>query len=282
MLKKINLLKSFSIKPIAYLILGAWALFVFYAVGWIFISSLSTTREIFTNDLLASGWHLENYITALTTHKLGLYFFNSVVYVSISTALLLVIAAPASYALSRFNFPGKQLIYNMFISGMGIPGMMLIIPLFIMFLRINLVGTTVGLILIYVGGGIPFSVFFLTGFFSSLPSELNDAAQIDGCSEIQAFWRVMLPIAQPGIITLAIFNFIGLWNDYLWALIFVNTDERRTLMLGVEAIMRAMRYTGNWAGMFAGIIILFVPTFVLFVLLSETIISGITAGAVKS
>ncbi|KPL06661.1 sugar ABC transporter permease, partial [bacterium SM23_57] len=161
-------------------------------------------------------------------------------------------------------------------------GLMLIIPLFMLFLRLNLVGTTPGLIIIYVGTSIPFSVFLLTGFFSSLPSELNDAAKIDGCTENQAFWRVMFPIAQPGIITLVIFNFIGLWNDYLWALIFVNTDERRTLMLGVEAIMRAMRYTGNWAGMFAGIIILFVPTFVLFVLLSETIISGITAGAVKS
>jgi len=282
MLKINNLLKSFTIKPIAYLILGGWTLFVFYAIGWIFISSLSTTREIFTNNLLASGWHFENYITALTTHKLGLYFVNSIIYVSISTALLLVIAAPASYALSRFDFLGKQFIYNMFISGMGIPGMMLIIPLFMLLLRLNLVGTTAGLILIYVGGGIPFSVFFLTGFFGSLPSELSDAAKIDGCSEIQAFWRVMLPIAQPGIITLSIFNFIGLWNDYLWALIFVNTDERRTLMLGVEAIMRAMRYTGNWAGMFAGIVVLFVPTFILFVLLSETIISGITAGAVKS
>jgi N-acetylglucosamine transport system permease protein len=151
-----------------------------------------------------------------------------------------------------------------------------------LFLRLNLVGTLSGLIIIYVGTSIPFSVFFLTGFFGSLPSELEDAAMIDGCTEAQAFWKVMFPIAQPAIITLVIFNFIGLWNDYLWALIFVNTDQRRTLMLGVEAIMRAMRYTGNWAGMFAGIIILFLPTFVLFVLLSEKIISGITAGAVKT
>lgn len=277
-----NFIKNLTIHPAAYLILGLWTLFVFYAIGWIVVSSFSTTREIFTNNLLASGLHFENYIAALTTHKLGIYFVNSVIYVGLASILIVFVSAPAAYAVTRFEFRGKNLIQGMFISGMGVPGLMLIIPLFLLFLRLNLVGTTVGLIIIYVGTSIPFSVFLLTGFFSSLPSELNDAAKIDGCTENQAFWKVMFPIAQPGIITLVIFNFIGLWNDYLWALIFVNTDERRTLMLGVEAIMRAMRYTGNWAGMFAGIIILFVPTFVLFVLLSETIISGITAGAVKS
>jgi N-acetylglucosamine transport system permease protein len=282
MLQQKGFFKSLTVQPVAYLILGGWALFVFYAVGWIFVSSFSTTKEIFTNTPLDSGIHLENYITALTTHRLGLYFVNSVIYVGIATFLTVVIAAPAAYALSRFRFRGRPLFYNLFVSGMGIPGMMLIIPLFMLFLRLNLVGTLPGLIIIYVGTSIPFSVFFLTGFFASLPSELEDAALIDGCSESQAFWRIMFPIAQPGIVTLVIFNFIGLWNDYLWALIFVNTDQRRTLMLGVEAIMRAMRYTGNWAGMFAGIIILFLPTFVLFVLLSETIISSITAGAIKS
>jgi N-acetylglucosamine transport system permease protein len=282
MLQRKGFFRSLTVQPVGYLILGGWALFVFYAVGWIFVSSLSTTREIFTNNLLNSGLHFENYVTALTTHRLGLYFVNSIIYVGVATFLTVVIAAPAAYALSRFKFRGRPLFYNLFVSGMGIPGMMLIIPLFMLFLRLNLVGTLPGLIIIYVGTSIPFSVFFLTGFFSSLPSELEDAALIDGCSESQAFWRIMFPIAQPGIVTLVIFNFIGLWNDYLWALIFVNTDQRRTLMLGVEAIMRAMRYTGNWAGMFAGIIILFLPTFVLFVLLSETIISGITAGAIKS
>jgi len=267
---------------IAYLVLGVWVVFLVYAVGWLVLASLSTTREIFTDNLLASGLHFDNYIEALTTNKLALYFLNSVIYVGVASVLIVIIAAPAAYVISRFKFRGRTAFYTMFMSGLGIPGLMLIIPLFITFLRLNLVGTIPGLIVIYVGISIPFSVFLLTGFFSSLPSELEDAAKIDGCSEVQAFWKIMLPIAQPGIITLVIFNFIALWNDYLWALIFVNTDNRRTLMLGVEAIMRAMRYTGNYAGMFAGVIILFLPTFILFVLLSETIISGITAGAVKS
>ena len=275
-------LKGWANRSIAYLLLGAWTVFGFYAVGWILLSSFSTTREIFTNSLLSSGLHIENYIKALTTHSLGLYFINSTVYVCISLVLIVLISAPASYILSRFNFPGRSLVQGMFVSGMGIPGAMMLIPLFVMFLRLKLVGTTPGLIMLYVALQIPFTVYFLTGFFSTLPRELEYAALIDGCTPFQAFWRVMLPLAQPGLITVTIFNFIGLWNDYFWALIFVNTAERRTLMLGLQSLVESMRYTGDWGGLFASIIIVFLPTFLLYIFLSEKIIAGITAGAVRT
>jgi N-acetylglucosamine transport system permease protein len=269
-------------KTITYVILIAWTAFVFYAVGWIVRASLSTTREIFTNNLLDSGLHFENYDKALTTHKLGQYFLNSCLYVGVSLLAIVVVAAPASYVLSRFEFPGRRLVHMLFIAGIGVPGMMLMIPLFTSFVRLGLNGTTQGLIIIYVGSSIPFTVFFLTGFFGSLPSELEEAALIDGCTHSGAFWRVMLPLAQPGIITVTIFNFIGLWNDYFWALIFVNTPERRTLQLGLQALVQAMRYTGDWAGLFASVIIVFLPTFIVYIFLSEKIIAGITAGAVKA
>jgi N-acetylglucosamine transport system permease protein len=267
---------------VAYVILAAWTAFVFYAVGWIVVSSLSTTREIFTNNLLDSGLHWENYQKALTTHKLGLYFLNTCIYVGVSLVGIVLIAAPASYVLSRFDFPGRRFVNAIFVAGIGVPGMMLMIPLFTMFVRLNLTATSQGLIIIYIGSSIPFTVFFLTGFFGSLPSELEEAALIDGCTHAKVFWRVMLPLAQPGIITVTIFNFIGLWNDYFWALIFVNTPERRTLQLGLQALVQAMRYTGDWAGLFASVIIVFLPTFVVYIFLSEKIIAGITAGAVKS
>jgi N-acetylglucosamine transport system permease protein len=269
-------------KTVTYLILLAWTAFVFYAVGWIVQASFSTTREIFTNNLLDSGYHWENYEKALTTHKLGQYFINSCLYVGISLFAIVIVAAPASYVLSRFEFLGRRLVHTLFIAGIGVPGMMLMIPLFTSFVRLDLNGTTQGLIIIYVGASIPFTVFFLTGFFGSLPSELEEAALIDGCTYSGAFWRVMLPLAQPGIITVTIFNFIGLWNDYFWALIFVNTPERRTLQLGLQALVQAMRYTGDWAGLFASVIIVFLPTFIVYIFLSEKIIAGITAGAVKA
>jgi N-acetylglucosamine transport system permease protein len=266
-------IKHWVNRAIAYLILGAWTVFVFYAVGWIMLSSLSTTREIFTNTLLQSGIHFENYVKALTTHDLGLYFINSTIYVCGSLAFIVLVAAPASYVLSRVEFRGRRLFQSLFISGVGIPGMMIVIPLFVIFLR---------LIIVYVCSSIPFTVYFLTGFFASLPRELEESARIDGCTDMQAFWRIMLPLAQPGIVTVTIFNFINLWNDYFWALIFVNTPTRRTLALGLQFLVQAMRYTGDWAGLFASVVIVFLPTFILYIFLSEKIISGITAGAVKA
>jgi N-acetylglucosamine transport system permease protein len=168
------------------------------------------------------------------------------------------------------------------VAAMGIPGTMITIPLFMMFIRLDLVGTIPGLILVYVGGSIPFTVFFLTGFFGSLPREMEESAKMDGCTDLSAFWRIMLPLAQPAIVTVTIFNFIGLWNDYFWALIFVNTPTRRTLALGLQYLVQSMRYTGDWAGMFASVVIVFLPTLLLYLFLSEKVISGITVGAVKA
>jgi N-acetylglucosamine transport system permease protein len=269
-------------RGIAYLILVAWTVFAIYAVGWVFLSSFSTTREIFTNTLLSSGIHIENYVKALTTHSLGLYFLNSTIYVCGSLVFLILIAAPASYVLSRFEFFGRKALQLLFVAAMGVPATMITIPIFMMFIRLNLVGTIPGLIIVYVFGSIPFTVYFLTGFFGSLPREMEESAKIDGCTDVMAFWRIMLPLAQPAIITVTIFNFIGLWNDYFWALIFVNTPARRTLALGLQYLVQSMRYTGDWAGMFASVVIVFLPTLLLYLFLSEKIIAGITVGAVKA
>lgn len=266
---------------VAYLVLGGWVAFSVVALGWIALASLSTTREIFTNDLLASGPHLENYTKALTTNNLALYFLNSLVYIIPSLVLIIAIAAPAAYVLSRMEFRGRRFLQGALISGMAIPGIVIVVPLFSLFIRLGLSGTAQGLIIVYVCTSIPFTVFLLTGFFSSLPRELDEAARIDGCTPQGSFWRVMLPLARPGIITVTIFNFIGLWNDYIFALIFVNSPERRTIAIGLETVVQAMRYTGDWGGLFAAVLIVFLPTMVVYLVLSERIIAGITAGAVK-
>jgi N-acetylglucosamine transport system permease protein len=274
--------KNWIGRGIAYLILVAWTVFAFYAVGWVFLSSFSTTREIFTNTLLSSGIHIEGYVKALTTHNMGLYFVNSTIYVCASLVFIILIAAPAAYLLSRFEFFGRRVLQLLFVAAMGIPATMITIPLFMMFIRANLVGTIPGLIVVYVCGSIPFTLYFLTGFFSSLPRELEESAKIDGCTDIAAFWRIMFPLGQPAIVTVTIFNFIGLWNDYFWALIFVNTPARRTLALGLQYLVQSMRYTGDWAGMFASVVIVFLPTLLLYLFLSEKVIAGITVGAVKA
>ena len=265
----------------AYIILGAWSLFVIFVLGWILAASLSSTREIFTNTLLQSGFHWENYVKALQENSMGRYLINTMIFVTISCLLLVAISAPAAYVLSRMEFPGKALVRQMILSALGIPGLMLLIPLFMLFTRLHLTDSPVGLIIVYVGTTVPFTVFFLTSFFAALPHELEEAAAIDGASAQQTFWRIMLPLARPGLATVTIFNFIHLFNEYFWALVFVNTPENRTLSIGLEGMIQSMRYSGDYAALFAGINVVVIPTVLFFIWQSRNIIGGVTAGAVK-
>jgi N-acetylglucosamine transport system permease protein len=275
-------LKKIFSKSVTYIILGLWTLFLLYSFGWILASSFSTTREIFTGKLLASGLHLNNYVNVLTTNHLALYFKNSLIYCVVSCLGALVLATPASYVLSRSKFRGRKAVTGVFVAGMGIPAMMTMIPLFMMFTRLGLVKSFVGLLIVYICGAIPFSVFFLSGFFTSLPTELEEAAIVDGATPFQVFWKIMLPLTQGALVTLTVFNFLNFWGEYSWALIMVNNDRYRTLQIGLQTIIRSMLNQGNYAGIFSGIIIVFIPTLLLYVFLAEKIVSNITAGAIKT
>jgi N-acetylglucosamine transport system permease protein len=282
MQKTIGKIKRWLSKSTAYIILGFWTLFLVYSFGWILASSFSTTREIFTGKLLSSGIHLDNYVSALTTNHLALYFKNSLIYCVISCLGVLLLATPASYVLSRTDFRGRKFVTGIFVAGMGIPAMMTMIPLFMMFTRLGLIKSFVGLLIVYVCGAIPFTVFFLTGFFSSLPTELEEAAAIDGATPFQTFRIIMLPLAQPAMVTLTVFNFLNFWGEYSWALIMVNNDNYRTVQIGLQTVIRSMLNQGNYAGIFSGIIIVFLPTLLLYIFLAEKIVSNITAGAIKT
>ena len=176
---------------------------------------------------------------------------------------------------------GKALVNNIFVLGMSIPSVMLVMPLFKMATSLGLIGSRWTLMILYICVNVPFGVFFLSGFFLSLPKALEEAAEIDGCTPSKAFWKIMFPLAQPGIVTLTIFNFITIWNEYFMALIFANKTELRTVSTGLQAIVQSMKYSGDWAGLFAGVIIVFLPTFILYIFLSNKIIAGVTGGAVK-
>lgn len=264
-----------------YLLLAVWLLFTVVMIGWIIIASLSTTKEVFAGTLLQSGLHFENYMRVLEKHKMGVYFGNSLLYSIAGCAGVVLIAAPAAYILGRVTFRGKPVVSNIFVISMSIPSVMLILPLFKMATSAGLIGSRWTLIILYICMNVPFGVFFLTGFFLSLPAALEEAAQIDGCTPDQAFWKIMFPLAQPGVITLTIFNFINIWNEYFMALIFANKTELRTVSTGLQAIVQAMKYSGDWAGLFAGVVIVFLPTFILYLFLSNKIIAGVTGGAVK-
>lgn len=265
-----------------YVPLILWVVFWGAALGWILLASLSTTREIFSNSLLSSGLHLENYIDAWKNNNVSHYFMNSIITTGVSCALILLISAPASYVLAKKTFLGKKLTLSSFVVGMSIPQVMLIIPIYIWFVKANMVGHLSTLIILYTTLNIPYTVFFLTSFFATVPGSLAEAALIDGCTEGKAMWKIMIPMASPGIITVTIFNFMNIWNEYFIALIFANgNDKIRTLSMGLQNMITSMTYTGDWAGLFASVMIVFLPTFILYLFLSEKIVAGITGGGVK-
>jgi N-acetylglucosamine transport system permease protein len=266
----------------AYLVLGAWSLFTIITIGWVALASLKSNREVFREPLnMPTELQFENYQRAWDSAKLGQNFMNSVIIVGIAVVIILLVSAPAAYILSRVKFRGSNLITMIYIAGIGVPYPLLFIPLFAMLASMGMTNSKEGLILVYVSLSIPFTVYILTGFFATLPGDLEDAAVIDGCSDFQVFRHVMLPLASPGILTAAIFNFIGLWNEFQLALIFIQDPEQRPLSLGLYALKNSMTYTGDWAGLFAGVVLVMAPTILLFIVLSERMISGITMGSVK-
>lgn len=266
-----------------YALLTLWTVFTVLLIGWVVFASLSTSSEIFSDGMFRfkSGFHFENYAKAWKTQKVSVFFMNSLMYTVISCTLIVLIAAPASYVLSRFRFKGNRLLQNMFASALGIPVIMIIMPLFGLTSSLRLTNSRVLIIFLYMAVNVPFAVFYLLAFFKNLSFTYEEAAAIDGCPPMRTFWTIMFPLAQPGIITVSIFNFITVWNEYFMSLIFANKTSVRPVAVGLYNMISAMRYTGDWGGMFASVVIVFLPTFILYLFLSEKIIRGVTGGAIK-
>jgi raffinose/stachyose/melibiose transport system permease protein/N-acetylglucosamine transport system permease protein len=246
------------------------------------MSSLKTNREFFANIWgIAAKQQFGNYLKVIKNYKLGQNFFNSLIVVLSSVLILLAICAPAAYVLSRIRFRGSSLIARIFTLGMGVPYQLLLVPLFFMMVTINMVNKLSGLVLLYVALSIPFTVFIMQGFFKTLPHELEEAAMIDGCGPIETFFRIMLPLGSPALLTAGIFNFIFLWNEFLLALTFISNTSKFTLSLGIYGLQGSMNYTGDWVALFAGFVIVAMPTLVVFLVMSRRVIEGLTMGAVK-
>lgn len=275
-----ELSKQLSLIP-GYLLLGTWCLFTFLVIGWIILASFSTTPNIFQNNLFKDGLHPENYTKALITHNVARYFINSLIYTITSCFGIIVVSAPAAYILARFQFKFNSSIQKIFVTALGIPAIMIIMPLFGIITSLKMTNSRLVLIILYIGINVPFTIFFLITFFKTLSFTFEEAAAIDGCSPMKTFWIIMLPLAQPGIITVTIFNFITVWNEYFMALIFANKGDMRPVAVGLFSMIQSMRYTGDWAGMFAAVVIVFLPTFILYILLSQKIIANVTGGAIK-
>lgn len=281
--EKWNWKKEAKLLP-GYIVLILWVVFTFVLLGWVFAAGLSTTPDIFQGNTLKfpTGFHFENYVKAWTTSNVSMFFMNSLLYSIISCVALVLICAPAAYVLSRFTFLGNKIIQTSFVSAMGTPIIMVILPLFgivaSMGILNNVVVNKVVLILLYIGINVPYTTIFLLTFFSNLSRTYEEAAAIDGCPPQKTFWKIMFPMAQSGIVTVTIFNFINIWNEYFLSLIFANSDQMKPVAVGLFGMINSMKYTGDWAGMFAAVTIVFLPTFILYIFLSEKIIGGVTGG----
>jgi len=297
-----------------YLLLCAYLLAVVLPMVWVLATSLKSTQEVYRNPfglpraVTAPGSKSfapvrENYSKAWTDSHFSSYFVNSVKVVTLSLALVLMLGSMAAYVLARFQFWGRGFISVLFLSGLLIPMQLILIPLFFQFsdigenmtrwlsppvrslgwgeLTVSLHDSHAGLILIYAAASLPFTVFVLTSFFRSLPNEVREAAMIDGASEYRIFFRVMMPLAKPGLVTVAIFNFLGLWNEYLFGLVFLQSDSLKTLPLGLASISMQAQYKSDFGLLFAGLVITMLPTLIVYSFLQERLTRGITVGALK-
>ncbi len=279
--QKINWKRELSLLP-GYLIVTVWIVFTAAFLIWILGASLSTSAEIFTGSIFKfeTGFHWENYKSAWETQNVSVFFLNSLLYAAVACVFVILISAPAACVLSRYEFVGNKMIKSGLIIAMSIPVIMIIMPLFALATQWQIKGRLL-LMLLYIFLNVPFTTTYLLNFFATLSKTYEEAAAIDGCAPVKTFWVIMLPLVQPAIITVTIFNFLSVWNEFFIALIFASTDKMKSVGVGLLQIVNSMKYTGNYGGLFAAVVIVFLPTFILYILLSEKIISGVTGGGVK-
>ena len=266
-----------------HIIVGIWCAFTLLMLLWIVCASLSTSPEIMKGQamLFKSGLHFDNYVRAWSLNSISTYFMNSLIYGLISMVASVLISAPAAYVLARCVFKGNTTIKSSFVVAMSIPQIMIVMPLFSAAVRTGLSNSKIVLLILYTGMALPYTTTFLTAFFTNQSKVYEEAAAIDGATPMQTFWKIMFPLAQPGLVTVSIFNFMNVWNEYFLSMIFASSQKSMTVGPGLKSVLTAMQYTGDWGGLFAAVVIVFLPTLLIFIFLSRTIINGITAGGIK-
>lgn len=266
-----------------YIIIAIWVFFTIFLLVWIIAASFSTAPDIMQGKVFsfASGFHPENYISAWQASNISTFFLNSLLYSVVTMVCVVAISAPAAYVLARFTFIGNRPIKSGFLVAMSIPQIMIILPLFSIAVQLELTGSRLILILLYIGMQVPYTTTFLMTFFQNLSRTYEEAAAIDGCSPMKTFWKIMFPLVQPGLITVSIFNFMNIWNEYFISMIFGSNSKVMPVGPGLKSVLTSMQYTGDWGGLFAAVVIVFLPTLLLYIFLSEKIISGVTGGGIK-
>ncbi len=262
--------------------LTIWAALVILPLLWMVVSAFKTDAEILSSPWSIPGaLQLDNFVRAWNEARIGRYIWNTVVVVGFGVTGTLLVSSMAAYALSRFQWPGNRAVYYLFVAGLMFPTFLALVPLYFVVSDLGLLGTKLGLVLVYIAYSLPFSIFFLHGFFKNLPTDLAEAATIDGAGPYRVFFQVMLPLARPGIIAMAIFNVLGQWNQYLLPLV-LNADQNNYVIAqGLQALNLNQGYRSDWSALFAGLTITMVPMLVVNIVFQRRLEGGLTAGALK-
>ena len=265
---------------IKYVLLIGFTILCVYPLVWLFLASFKTNAELYTNTWgLPEQWSMTNYVNAVVKGGVFRYFGNSVI-IAVSVVLVTVILATmASYAIARMHWKLANLTHSIFLLGMMIPIYALVIPLFSIFKGMGLLDTHLAVIIPQIAVGFPLAIFIICGFMRSIPTELEEAAIIDGCTVFQCFFKIILPIAKSSVVTVAVVQFINVWNDLLLPRIFLTDSSKMTLAVGLTNF-QAM-YSTDYVGMIAAVIITIIPSIVVYILLHKQIMEGMVAGAVK-
>lgn len=278
--------------------IGGWSitgwiflvLLLLYSVlpmAWMLITSIKSQFAAiqYPPEFIPSNPTLEQYWRLLSpTNEIGgkflRYMLNSIWVSTATTVFGVAVAVPAAYAFARFRFPGRNALFFSVLFRNMFPAVVFLMPLFIMMRWLGLVNTYTSLIITYLTFGLPLSIWLLKGFYDNIPIELEQAARIDGCTRFQAFWMIVMPLSTPGIIATAIYSFITAWNEYVYALTFLNSEEKLTLPVGLQRFFT--EYATNWPGLMAASFIMSVPVVVMFLVLQKYFVRALTEGAVKA
>lgn len=275
-------MRAHSVRWTVRILLIIYTIVVLYPLLWNLMSSFKTTHEILiSRTALPQGFAYDNYIRAFTAANMGAFMFNSVFVVVLSLALLLIFSVPLSYAMARYKFFGARALELLFAICLFIQGVYIIIPLYVLMFNLNMLDNLWALSLVYASTGIPFSAFLLAGYMRTISPSYEEAAKIDGCSNFQILLRIIVPMAKPGIITVSMLNAMGFWNEYPMALVMLRSPSNHTVPIGVANLFEVQRRATDFGALYAALMMVLVPTIIIYLIGQRYLIRGIGAGGLK-
>lgn len=281
-------------KVFIYVALTALAVVIIVPVAWVFLASLKQNSEFYGNPwALPASFYWQNFVDAWTAAKMGEYMLNSVMVTALALGILLVVALPAAYCLSRFHFRGGKLLNTCFMAGLFINVNYIVVPIFLMlkdgdvwlkkiFGSPFLLNNIFVLALVYASTALPFTIYLLSGYFATLPHDFEEAAYIDGAGYGATMVKVIFPMAQPSILTIILFNFLSFWNEYIISMTLMSSSSgSKTLPVGLLNLMQGAQAKAEFGRMYAGLVLVMLPTLILYMCVQKKLTQGMTVGGLK-